>query len=384
VRIAKRHAVIVLIVLVGTLPTVARLGVARAEGSAGVRWLCSPHLGTDVCNDTPLDNTIVSPNGTRTVVRPNVPPEDQRAVDCFYLYPSTSEATPALTDQAIRLTAQFQTANFAPICRVFAPFYTQWNGFNVPQGLNDALAAFDQYLANDNHGRGVILIGHSQGAILLRQLIKLRIDSNSANRSRFVGAFLMGGNVMVRHGQTIGGDFKNVPLCTQKSQFGCVVAYSTYETNPPPWGFSAFGNANTDILSPLYSTPAAPLVSGWGYQVACTDPGPLSGRTGTFAATVPSAPDYSNLPKFAQLYRTTLNNNAVPTVSTTWVTAYEFTGSCRVANDANTFMFDPVGGRPQFGQPYPIGTHELDMQLGIDRLTTIAQLQTRAWRAAAS
>ena len=45
-----------------------------------------------------------------------------------------------------------------------------------------ALAAWQEYLAKYNHGRGFVLIGHSQGALMLKQLIKEQIDPNPALR----------------------------------------------------------------------------------------------------------------------------------------------------------------------------------------------------------
>ena len=103
-------------------------------------------------------------------------------------------------------------------------------------------------------------------------------------RRLLAGAFLLGGNVTVRAGQVTGGDFQHVPLCTVPGQFGCVVAYSTFSTDPSP-GISFFGNTNTDLLSPAFGEP-----HGAGYQVACTDPGPLSGASGPFSIMVPTKP----------------------------------------------------------------------------------------------
>lgn len=40
----------------------------------------------------------------------------------------------------------------------------------------DVLAAFRNYLANDNQGRGFVLVGHSQGAFHLSRLVKEEID----------------------------------------------------------------------------------------------------------------------------------------------------------------------------------------------------------------
>lgn len=388
-------------------------GTAHASAaSPDVAWVCAPGMANDPC-ETPLDTTVIAPDGTQTVTNTTSPPEDQKPVDCFYVYPSVSSETTVATqaaDPAVSLVTQWQTSNFSPYCRVFAPAYRQYSSTNPPPvGYLDVLAAWNQYLAQDNDGRGVILIGHSQGAILLRQLIKTQIDPNTAERRLLVGAILLGGNVLTLPGQTTGGDFQNVPLCTTKGQFGCVVAYSTYESDPIP-GFSPFGNSGFDELSYLYSQPSEygtppDLPTGLDYQVACTDPGVLSGQTGSFGVTAPEAVIPTNLPVFTSNPETNTDNGdvnslgdneqttlttpsltkiPVPQTGTTWFSEYQFSGSCQTINGAHVYRYYPQGDSPTFGQPDGIGTHEIDMQLGVNRLTSIARLQTQSWLAANS
>ncbi len=62
------------------------------------------------------------------------------------------------------------------------------------------LAAWRDYLAHDNHGRGVVLIGHSQGAYVLRHLVKTVIDRSPAQRRLLVSAILLGGQVLEANG----------------------------------------------------------------------------------------------------------------------------------------------------------------------------------------
>ena len=62
------------------------------------------------------------------------------------------------------------------------------------------LAAWRDYLAHDNHGRGVVLIGHSQGAYVLKHLVKTVIDRSPAERRLLVSAILLGGQVLEANG----------------------------------------------------------------------------------------------------------------------------------------------------------------------------------------
>ena len=68
---------------------------------------------------------------------------------------------------------------------------------------------------------------------MLIRLLKSQVDPKPAVRARMVSALLMGGNVTVPIGKTVGGDFKRIPACRSRSQTGCVVAYSSF-LDPPP------------------------------------------------------------------------------------------------------------------------------------------------------
>ena len=75
------------------------------------------------------------------------------------------------------------------------------------------LAAFEEYLAKYNHGRGFVLIGHSQGSGELEQLINTAIEGHPAVQKKMVSALIMGGAVTVPDGQDVGGTFKETPTC---------------------------------------------------------------------------------------------------------------------------------------------------------------------------
>ena len=103
----------------------------------------------------------------------------------------------------------------------------------------DVLQAWRDYLANHNRGRGVVLIGHSQGTFHLRRLIAEEIEPRPVESAKLISGLLIGGNVLVRKGSTTGGDFQRTPACTGSTQVGCVVAYSTFNRTPPPTRASA-------------------------------------------------------------------------------------------------------------------------------------------------
>lgn len=364
------------------------VGLPTSGASAGVAttpvvWLCKPGLPADPC-EIPLDTTHYAADGSSRVETPVRKPSAQRPVDCFYVYPTVSNqlgvnATKA-KDPEILSIAKYQAARFSSQCRMFAPVYRQapLSGIpTVPLAVTTAYAdvrqAWREYLANDNAGRGFVLIGHSQGTLMLRKLIHEEIDANPELRKRLVGALLMGGNTTVKAGQVAGGDFANVPLCTAKGQSGCAVAYSTYSKEGL---LPFFGNSLLDVLS-----PAMGLRSGLGYAVACTDPGPLSGMTGPVGVTVPTEP-FAKGP--IQLGITVTSGGAIPQAPTTWVQpADRVQGSCRAAGGARVYRYDSLPGSRRLHEfPPTWGTHLVDVNLGLERLVRIVELQTASWLAA--
>jgi hypothetical protein len=124
-------------------------------------------------------------------------------------------------------------------------------------------------LANDNDGRPIVFIGHSQGAANLIRLLRSQVDGNPALRGRMVSAIILGGNVQVPEGKTVGGTFAHIPACTKTSQTGCVIAYSSF-SSPPPVD-SLFGRPGQGVS--LQSDQKTQR----GQQVVCTNPAALGG-----------------------------------------------------------------------------------------------------------
>lgn len=350
-----------------------------------VSWLCSPAADSDPC-DLPGDTTDLN-SGVVTPAPPR-PREEDKPVDCFYLYPTVTNDValnaPSYPTPEVQSIASFQAARFGTACRVFAPVYRQTTLVGLPVALvggaqasidlaySDVRRAWDEYMATENHGRGVVLIGHSQGTFMLRKLMRETFDRDSRLREQLVGAFLMGGNMTTARGSTTGGDFATIPTCTEKGQFGCVVAYSTNTLVPP---VSTFGNADVDLWSRNWGLPNGP-----GLQVACTDPAVLSGDSRPVGLTVPSAPFAFGI--LSILLQYTVLPEQMPTSDSTWTTSRgRVVGSCIDAGGYNQYHL-------RFTDPQPLNeiplldSHLVDMNAGLDRLVDIARLQTSAWAAA--
>jgi hypothetical protein len=210
-----------------------------ASAHAETVWLCYPGKKPDPCTRS-LDFTAGRGDGSAKVYR--VGTNRRQPVDCFYVYPTVSLQRTPNSNLKIELeetdVAQLQASWFSPICRVFAPMYRQITAYRNAKSssdlaYSDVRAAWRDYVAHDNHGRGVVLIGHSQGSFMLTRLIRDEFDDAPKVRKLLVSAILLGGNVLVGNGSPRDGDFQHVPPCASMTQVGCVVAFSTFAKTPP-------------------------------------------------------------------------------------------------------------------------------------------------------
>jgi hypothetical protein len=229
----------------GALGAVAVLVGAGSAAGGGIRhwktWLCFPGTANDWCS-VELTTDIFTATGEHTTV--NVSVAQDPPIDCFYVYPTVSEENRGNADLVVhspeRETAITQAARFSHLCRVYAPLYRQTTAYSSQYHGDPKLAyaevpaAWKDYMAHYNGGRGVVLIGHSQGSFRLEQLIQEQIDNSPSTRRLLVSAILLGGDVVVADGSTNGGTFKHVPACTSLTETGCVVAYSSWSRTPPP------------------------------------------------------------------------------------------------------------------------------------------------------
>jgi hypothetical protein len=237
----------------------AATSLARADTPHWPVWLCRPGHQPNYCVQN-LNTTAILPDGSsevETIAAAKSPP-----IDCFYAYPTVSQEHRNNSDLKIQpaeqLTAFLEAAPFSQVCRVFAPMYHQVTayagetimGLHIPQGsykeeYADISTAWHDYLAHYNDGRPVVLIGHSEGAFLLEQLIQKELPSF---RKQLVSAILLGGDVNV----DAQNRFDGLPACTSTSETGCVVAYSSWDHTPPAgdWQTAASGGDHVLCVNP--------------------------------------------------------------------------------------------------------------------------------------
>jgi hypothetical protein len=348
-------------------------------------WLCRPGASDPCSGDASVSR--VPPNAAVTLDL--LPATRTPKIDCFYVYPTVS-TDPApnsdmIADPAEKTVAQAQAAPFRQACRVFAPLYRQvtlaalrdrmmgkGDGGDRAMAYSDVKAAWADYLKHDNKGRGVILIGHSQGSGMLKALIQHEIEGKPVAK-QLIAAYLAGHNMLVPKGQDVGGDLKSTPLCRSTTQTGCVVAWVSFRDTMPVPPVSLFGRP--------------PASSSAGMAVACTNPAALAGgrvplrplmvnRTGIVDSGNPP-------PKWAKG-----RNIYTPFVALPGL----LSGECMAREDAHVLSVainaDPADPRTDTingdvvvnGQVVPSwGLHLIDLNVVMEDLMALAKAQGDAW-----
>lgn len=256
------------------LAMTAGAGAAMAEPvdyAKGESWLCLPGRD-DLCRQS-QETTVIAADGSLTP-EPFKPAADP-GIDCFYVYPTVSTDPTGNSDMTVdpaeRRVVQVQFGRFAAVCRPFAPMYRQitvpalrafMTGKPIPadreMAYTDVRDAWAWYLKHENKGRGVVLIGHSQGSGVLQRLISEEIDGKPSQKL-MVSALLIGSNIPV-----VDGKFGSIPICKADSQTGCMISYVSFRADSPPPPTTLFGRV-------------APKDAAAGAVAACANPGALAG-----------------------------------------------------------------------------------------------------------
>ncbi len=362
------------------IATVCALAATAPAASVKTVWLCLPGHAPDPC--TPgLSTTVYTPRLKKIgVIHPQ---RANPAIDCFYVYPTVSAQPTGNSNLVIgpaeTSIARDQAARYSQYCRVYAPMYRQTTLASIPPnkptttpdpaiGLADVRAAFATYLKKYNHGRGFVLIGHSQGSAVLEALIAKDVDPKPAVRRRLVSAILLGGNVLVKRGKDIGGDFQHIHACHSSTQLHCVIAFSTFDQPVP--AFSLFGRPLK-----LAGFPTPPP----GTVVLCTNPADLAGRSGLLDPIFASRPSFAGNPLNPALAG--LGQRPPRPRSVFWSEPGAYSARCSSANNAHVLEITPRHGAVKLTpspQPY-WGLHLLDAGIALGNLVAIVEDEAAAY-----
>ncbi len=182
------------------------------------------------------------------------PKNIDKPVDVFFVYPTiyVGEAPPNMdiADEELRANAGglliAQGGVYSPYANLFAPFYRQQtaatqsmeanNGgkdaFTDPlfiTGYKDVARAFEYYLKHLNNGRPFILAGHSQGSMVIIQLLRDYLKDADLQK-RMVAAYPIGYSVTKK-------DLKSYPwikLAQGETDTGVVITFNTQAEDAGP------------------------------------------------------------------------------------------------------------------------------------------------------
>ena len=366
---------------IGVALACALLATVGAGSARAVTWLCKPTAKHDPCAPG-LSTTIYNPPLAKILGVSHPKAAGNPPIDCFYVYPTVSNQKTGnanLTIQPVEKSiALYQASRYSQYCKVYAPMYRQETLDGIGLGkpttkpnpklpVEDVTAALKAYLKHYNHGRGFVLIGHSQGSFVLRAVIAKVIDPNPRLRKLLVSAILMGGNVVVKGSTGVGGDFKHIPACRSKTQLGCVIAFSTFDQPVP--SDSLFGRP-----APL---PGKKLPKH--AEVLCTNPASLTGGSGILDSISPSASFAPYSPLAAAIKLLGVNFPEPSTVY--WATQGAYSARCVDSNGAHVLMVGARHGAPT-PKPSPTtgwGLHLLDANIALGNLIAIVHAEAKAF-----
>ena len=169
-------------------------------------------------------------------------PTPDKPVDVFYIYPTIygdiSPANMDINNASLRKTAEHlmdaQAGAYSKAANLFAPYYRQMSFAKLdPEsdmfqnkyfklGYSDVTRAFTYFLENLNQGRPFIFAGHSQGAMVLINLMRDQFN-NPELQKKLVAAYLIGYSVTQK-------DFTTYPWmkpATGATDTGVIISYNT-------------------------------------------------------------------------------------------------------------------------------------------------------------
>ena len=180
---------------------------------------------------------------------------NDREVDVFYLYPTTWSRTD--TNESIICPIDYiqmratvtnaviaHSGIFDEVGSIYAPFYRQADAIYILDKKNniskeeqnkyfysipkeDAIAAFDYYIKNYNNGRPFILAGHSQGAMMIKEILKDYFKTNENLKNRMVATYIFGYSVT----QKDLDENPHLRFANSEYDTGVIISYNTESTD---------------------------------------------------------------------------------------------------------------------------------------------------------
>jgi hypothetical protein len=220
--------------------------------------------------------TIVAPDTvSKTLV--TVTPDTSSNYDIFFVYPTiltNNDSTPAIypinvvNEAAANIEINWEATAFEQFGRLYAPYYRQGNlatfypttsfaaqAAILDTAVTDIIAAFKYYMQHYNNGKRVILVGHSQGSMVLGMMLhNLESTTDSSLLKSVFLSVLMGmesGPYVTTTGLT-GGWWRYMPICQNPTDSVCVMSWGTHRYGSPLLSFTTLIPFDTILVNQGY------------------------------------------------------------------------------------------------------------------------------------
>jgi hypothetical protein len=189
-----------------------------------------------------------------------------KAVDVFYVYPtviSTDVEYCAIDDREMVSEAQKLYEAYHGIfadCNFYAPFYHQLSINAIAKRqtaaetealideipLRDCKAAFEYFLQHCNANRPIIFAGHSQGTMILKQLLLWIREAHPEVLNRMVAAYMIGFAINPDYLDRVG-----LPFAEGRDDTGVIICYNTEAPDADPSPFTMRLYENCLAINPV-------------------------------------------------------------------------------------------------------------------------------------
>lgn len=170
------------------------------------------------------------------------------SVDVFFVYPTVLFNDKDWVMNTTRLdmrtaameTVKTQASVFEGKANIYAPMYRQMNLAGLSLSDTDAAPlkkivhddvwrALSYYLKYENNGRPFFLAGHSQGSMILTDILLEQWGTTGAEK-RLIAALLIGWSLTPKE---LAAN-PHVSMCERSNQTGCVISYNTMAAGRQP------------------------------------------------------------------------------------------------------------------------------------------------------
>lgn len=201
----------------------------------------------------------------------SIPADITKDVDIFYVYPTawykedSSEPNFCAIDNKIMLIGSQMAFNeqataFETVGNIYAPYYRQVDAYyslSLPEEqrweaiksipAKDITAAFDYFIKHYNNGRPFILVGHSQGAMMVMLLLKDFMSQNPAVYARMVSAYVIGYPVTAEFMDAN----KHLKFAEGPDDTGVIISFNTQSPKIAPGESIIMTNLIGQVINPI-------------------------------------------------------------------------------------------------------------------------------------